>query len=737
MHGPDRPDPGSVAGMIAGVPGEEITRRALLARAAATGATVAVGGLAASGTPAFAARYAGHEVGDPPLSRADYWDFADWIQPNFERAWDARRGHGYSSDGRVDGLLLGTHALAALDGHRGPTRNDARASQLVNRLLSRPLWVPSRGTGGTGPAEPQSPTQDHTPGWKALGPQHVAIDPKIAESLAHAWRARRQLGLTSSQVARIEGAVWAVARGVFFRYPNVRLNQANWYTGLGLSAAEVTGHRSLLNGDVRKQLVRFLRGATNHTRPWRIPNYGPSWSYHRAPFSPVGNHENVESAEYANIVLEVLLHERQARALGMTPLGARERAILRAIAMRAVPAYWTHSGYMNWDTGMYLDRWHSGAYWGFSLQGLFAVAAAPPEDSGDTGGWAKWIFDRALATYARMAGTRSVRSPVSPVFPVPNSMGNNSTLFAARFQHHAARAAWMNLSDRRAIKPPPLYAYDPQIGRLAVTTPFYNTAIVAVSNGAFPYGGREPARLFDSDQRVAANVGGAGGSAFGITAADSRGKIVLRTQQPLTRLPAPTHPPLELARSPRGRVVGGAAYPRTPYAGAFDALEVTSVVQDGGVRVRSSHRFESTHIVSRWSATRRTSARRDVIAHFPSWGSAAVVTARLRDGEDERIADRSRIRSPLRLDRVRWIFLEAGGSLGGGYVVVVRRAPAGTVIAAGRPPASSSSPAPGPTVVLRVTPRAAWKQLTVEVAYTPADSLEDAERLAKRVAAGR
>lgn len=732
----DRLDPPCTAGMIARVPADPITRREALGRAAAAGAVAVAGGLGAFPAPALG-RTTAHEVADPPLSRRDYWEFADWIQPSFDHNWETRRGDGYSSDARVDGLVLGTHALAALDDHRGPTRNDARARTLVNRLLSPPIWVPSRAAGGTGPRQPQAPTQDHTPGWRALGPQHVAIDPKIAESLTHAWRARRQLSLSQRQVDRIERSVWAVARGVFFRYPNIRLNQANWYTGLGLSAVEVTGNRSLLDGDIRRQLVRYLRSTTTKTKPWRIPNAGPSWSYHRSPFSPVAGHENVESAEYANIVLELLLHERQARALGMTGLGSREQAILRAIAMRAIPAYWTHSGYMNWDTGMYLDRWHSGAYWGFALQGLFAVAIAPPDDSGDTGGWAKWIFDRALATYARMAGTRGSRTPVSPVFPVHSAMGSNGTVFAARFQHHAARAAWMDLARRRAIKPPPLYAYDPQIGRLTVSTPHYNTAIVAVSNGAFPYGGREPARLFDGDQRVAAGIGGAGGSAFGITAADARGAIVLRTQQPITHLPSATHPPLELVRSPRGRVVGGAAYPRTPYAGAFAVLEATSVLEDGGVRVRSTHTFQNTHIVSRWSATRRTTARRDVVAHFPSWGSKAVVAARLRTGQDTVIADASRIRGPLPLREVRWLFLRAGGALGSGYVVVVRRAPGGTVLAAGRPPASSSSPAPGPTLALRMTPRIGWKQLVLEVAYAPAASLREAEQVARDLLSDR
>lgn len=722
------------AAIIALVDPSTTTRRQALARTAAAGAAAATAGGLGPWTAGAAAKGAAHTVGDPPLSRGDYWDFADWIQPAFDHAWETRDGHGYHADPRVDALVLGTHALAALDGHRGAARNDARARRLVDRLLTRPIWVPSRHSGGTGPVDPRSSTQDHTPGWQAVGPQHVAVDPKIAESLTHAWRARRRLGLSAAQAAHIERAVWSVARGVFFRYPNMRLNQANWYTGLALSAAEVTGDHAIVRGDLRRQLVRFLRGATHATRPWAIPNYSASWSYHRSPFSPVSGHENVESTEYANIVLELLLHERQARRMGMAPLGPREHAILRAIAMRAVPAYWTHSGYPNWDTGMYLQRWHSGAYWGFSLQGLFAVAMAPPGDSGDTAGWAKWIFDRALATYARMAGTRGSRSPVNPVFPVNTTMGTSTSVFAARFQHQAARAAWMGLGSRRAVKPPPLYAYDPRIGRLAVSTPHYNTAVVAVSNGAFPYGGLEPARLYDGDQRVASGIGGAGSGAFGITAADGAGRIVLRTQQPIRTLPSAARPPLDLLRSPRGHVRAGIAYPRTPYAGAFTDLEVTAVREGGGVRVRATHRFRSTHIVSRWSAVRHAPGRRDVVAHFPTWGAHAVVRARLGDGTTLDVARAGRIHRPVALADVRWLHLDAGGD--GGYVVVVRRAPSGTMLAAGRPPAGSSNPSPGPTVILRVTPRAAWRRLTVEVAYTPAGTLARAEELAPGLRAG-
>ena len=57
-----------------------------------------------------------------------------------------------------------------------------------------------------------------------------------------------------------------------------------------------------------------------------------------------------------------------------------------------------------------------------------------------------------------------------------------------------------------SVKPPPLYSFDPATGRLAVTTPKYNTAITAVTHGAYPHGGIDLARLYDGRQNIAATL---------------------------------------------------------------------------------------------------------------------------------------------------------------------------------------------------------------------------------------
>jgi hypothetical protein len=93
-----------------------------------------------------------------------------------------------------------------------------------------------------------------------------------------------------------------------------------------------------------------------------------------------------------------------------------------------------------------------------------------------------------------------------------------------------AIAAQRGLAGPPATRPPALYAYDPDTGRLAVTTPAYNTAIVAVNQRAFPYGGLDLARLFDGRQEVAGSIGGVAPAAFGLSVRDRAGRRLVSTQ---------------------------------------------------------------------------------------------------------------------------------------------------------------------------------------------------------------
>ena len=157
------------------------------------------------------------------------------------------------------------------------------------------------------------------------------------------------------------------------------------------------------------------------------------------------------------------------------------------------------------------------------------------------------MLDRGLRCLRAAAGggERACRPPCcSSLYSVPQTTGS-ARLAAAQLQANAARAVEAGLGRMRGEAPPPLYAFDPDIGRLAVTTPAYNTAIVAVNQRAFPYGGIELARLFDGDQDVAANIGGRAPAAFG---------LLVRTPE---RRTACSHPRRDArASTPRSRRCG-------------------------------------------------------------------------------------------------------------------------------------------------------------------------------------
>jgi hypothetical protein len=691
------------------------TRRELLAGAArlsAAGMAATLPRPLASALAAPSSPRSSLSLAGPPLGDADYWAFADWCQVGLEPLWSAARG-AYSYDARVDAALLITHSLAALEGHSGPTRQDERARILTQRLLQSPPYLPG------GPLSTYGPEQRHTPGFvisltDPSSDEHVAVDPEITEGLVFAWRAREALALPAETVAEIERLVAGIASGRFYRYPSVRLNQFNWCCEMYAYAAEVAGRTDLLRHDYRQQLTRFLRGCRTKVAPWAIPNLSGSYSFHRNPLQPVGDAENIESTEYANIVLGAISRYSAAREAGMAPLPAAELRTLRAWIERAIPAYWTHSGYPNWDTGVHPGRWNTGHYWAFCFDGLLAIATAPEElRSAELGHWAKHIFDRALSTYTRLASQQGpdARIPASPVFSPTPEFEVGHWLFATRFQSQAARAAHAGLGHMRSARPPALYAFDPSIGRLAITTPSYNTAVMAHSNGAFPYGGIELARLFDGDQRVAAGVGPYGASGFGVTVTED-GRVALSTQTP--RRTAPKGAPIVLTRSPRGPAGAARPYPEHPYAGAFEHVQCTGEVQEGDLKVRTTHTFTRDRIHTAWEI-RRVDGKRRLAAtvRFPSWGHGATVSAVLKTGA--KVALRGEP-SPLRgISR----FEIRCGEAQSGYSLYLHGAPAGANVYTALPEAQSTNARPGPQLVVELAHGISWRALEVSAELIP------------------
>jgi hypothetical protein len=663
-------------------------------------------------------------------SSGDYWAFADWAFGAVDRIWNEKTGF-YGQDIRTSSTLLGAHALAAQAGYAGgPLRNDERARRIAAQLLQVPPFKPALGA-STGTTNPRSVDQSHAPGWTAAtrtnrGTQHVAIDPKVAEGLGRAWLAREQLGLLPETVALIPRRIASVAAGRFFRYPNIRLNQVNWYLELYLWAAVTSGDWKRWLPQFRAQLDRWCDGATRVRKPWLIPNFGPSWNFHREPFGSLNSKQNIESTEYACISLEVLAHIREARAHGLS-LSASQRRFLRAWPKRALWAYFTHSGYLQWDTGMFLERWHLARYWAWSLSGLLALMQHADARQARE---AKWIFDRALETYARWASLRGDAVPPTRIYPISPILQPSPAELAARFATLAARAAVSGVGSARGSAPGPRYAYDPSIGRLTITTPSYNCAIVAQSNGAFPYGGLDICRLSDAKQRVAASIGGTGAANFGLTVTGTGGRRLVSTAG------ARTHggpPPLELTRGPRGRIVNGKPYPSEPYAGGFSTLEVTGARSGGGATVRSTTEFNASRILTTWTA-RRTRSRDalTVTATLPTYGTDATITAVTKAG-DARTLDVGS--APVALRNVAYFWLRSGGDETG-YVAVPRRFPTRARATVVRPARQPAAPLPGPTLVIElVHADRRFRVATLQVALAVASTASQAARVARALGA--
>jgi hypothetical protein len=723
-----------------------LTRRRFVLRSAQLTAGLTAGGsLAALPAPAGArvdreaVSLTPPSLPRPPFRRVDYWDFADWLQPYFDPLWVADKrlyGSGNSSVGRIyhNSLLLTTHAIAALTGHDGPTRNDERARILTQRLCESPPWSEL-----TAPAAPDP--QFHNPGWvESMGTRFAAmdksIDPKVAEALMYAWRARDVLGLPQETVDLIVDRINRCAHGPFFRFPSVRLNQINWNCDLYAHSATVTGDKGLLLVDYRAQVERFADGIRRRLTPHGSPNLGPGYRFHYLPNARPWHPYNLDSAEYASETCHFIIHYEAALRAGMQPIAPEYVTLLRAWIEHIVYGYWTHGGYLNWDTGYGFKRWHAGRTWALAQQGLLAIATSPRfHNVADLGAWAKFVFDRGLQLFERLSVAAPDGRGIAPanlydvaVEPLGLSIRE---MFAARMQANAARAVALGLAELPGSEPPPLYSFDGDIGRLAITTPTYNTTVLAVNQHAIPYGGIELARLYDSDQRVVANVGGRPLASFGVLVRNSSAKEILLSQR--ARAELPKRAPVELLASPRGRVHRAKPYPRRPYGGSFETIIARGRSHSSEVAVETVHRFKPAHIETRWKITRRRRGRLTVDVLFPSWGEQARIEAVLIDGRRVTLVEKG-VR-PLRV-RVRDVayFYVAGEE--SGYVVVPLNATRGTAHIL-RPKKQSSAPRPGPTLALQIVRHARFHRTGLVVRIAPASSAEEAAGAAKSLRGAR
>ena len=710
-----------------------ITRRSLLWRAGVAGAAFYVFEPGAFGLARTTPGWAEHQ----------YWAFADRMQLLLDPAWRAGEG-AYRIPGGGEtshnANVLYTHAAAARAGHTGAARQDARARALVERLCASPPWrstAPGE-SGGCPSAQPPlaraSGDQTHACGWGSrlggVGGQHAVVDTVVVRGLAQAYMARSALELSDQVVALIRDRISKSANSTFYAYPALRLNQINWPIEIYACADAVLGTTHLLRHDSRLQLSRFADALVRPAKGMKTANTGPGYRFHYFPQLPASHHANVDSAEYATIVCGALLFYPQARDAGMSTLRADQLQRMRAWVDRVLCGYWTHGGYLNWDTGLGFGRWHQVKKPPLCQQSLLAIALSPRfQPTPAHGRWAKYFFDRGLALFDRWTAEREGLPPgvQFDVTRTPSGEGD-SQLAVARMQANAAQACMLGLTKVRAEEPPPLYAFDPDTGRLAVTTPAYNTAVMVVNQGSFPYGGVELARFYDGNQRVAANIGGRPPASFGVTVRDRHSGHETCTQRGRLH-PNLRHPPLRLVEAPRGAVGHPAAYPRQAYAGRFSRLEAFGSTSGPGVTIHTRHHFSADYVQTSWRIlpeARRTG--HDVSLHFPSTGSDVVVTVTLRDGTR---AELSRSKS-LRLTDISWLHI---GGKECGYVVVLRSSALSGHARLRHPQRQASAPHAGPTVAFELIRNGVLRPLSASVRIAPARDAAHAQRVAHALGA--
>ena len=71
--------------------------------------------------------------------------------------------------------------------------------------------------------------------------------------------------------------------------------------------------------------------------------------------------------------------------------------------------YWTHAGYLNWDTGLGFSRWHQRKKVGLAQGALIGIASERDlQPSPRWGAWAKWMLDRGLQNYVELTEREGV-----------------------------------------------------------------------------------------------------------------------------------------------------------------------------------------------------------------------------------------------------------------------------------------------------------------------------------------
>lgn len=658
--------------------------------------TVLASGMAGSFSSLLTAQPASATAGDIGA----YLSFMDMISSRLVDRWSEVRGAyhptvgGYST--LVNARMLQVHANAAAVGHSGPSRNDARALSLVSVLLASPSPWRTVGDSFT-----ERDKMFHIPGWtESLNePQAAmdkAVDPQVAEALSAAWRVAATLGMDAQTAQTIVEHVSSCARGSFFRYPSIRLNQLNWNCALYALDCELTGSPELLRQDYRSQMLRFTAHATRPQVAGDTPNLGAGWHFSYLPNWPPNVAFNLDAAEYANETIDAVRHYDQALAAGMEPLPSWSVGVLRSWAWRVLYGYWTHAGYLNWDTGLGSRRRYIGKVFALAQQGLLAIARTPTVWHASTmSAHARWFFDRGLELYERWA--EEDPNGLAPAVQFgdrahPQSE-DSQTLFAARMASNAAQAIALGLGSVKAQPPPPVYSFDPDTQRLAVSTPSYSTAILVHNHDGVPYGGIDLCRLFDGRQHPVGSTGGEGVANFIVRVRDRHGHTVLDSQMGQYASMSVTATASD--GSLRVTTPRSEPYPDLPYAGPIHSVMAVGQLAKEGNSIETRHEFHSQRIDLHWGITLAPGGEWELA--LPSYGKQAEFLFDL-SGELLKLSEATQ--GP-ELQQVKRVF--AKSAQGTYEIEPFGRRPLATLSVV-RVPTGSGASVPGPTLTIKGHP---------------------------------
>ena len=459
--------------------------------------------------------------------------FADRVAAGLEIRWDEARG-------RLRQPRQGRHGAHEREHAARPRRRGARRPRRARRATTTaPRRIveahdppaDARHRAALAGAQPQ-PLLAQAPRRRRARPRVAGLADRRGARVGVA-RAPGELALpAAARRGRARASSTRCAHHRQWRFPHALKNQINWNAQLYASAARMTG-------DGRPAAARLppppgalpARRRAGRCAACPRPTSARATASTTARSSAEARPTNFDTPEYSHIVATTLLYHREARAAGMRPLPAADVALLtalddapaaRQLDARRLPQLGHGARPAAPALGPVLGVEHAGP--AHDRDGARSSRRGPSTRAGrrrsSTAGCGS---TRAGPTRRASRSRRSSRSTWSPTTATTTST-------RAGWRRTPMRAIRLGLGSAPSADPPPFYAYDRELQRLAVSTPWYSTAIVPRTHDAFRYGGIELARLLGPRGAVAATTGGVPPATFGVVVRDAADRVVLASQ---------------------------------------------------------------------------------------------------------------------------------------------------------------------------------------------------------------